>query len=267
LDGSPAAESVLPWVELIARSIGSQVRLVTVASKDLPLQAAERYLQTKQTALSGVHADYSAIQGNGSPAEAVLALAADWDADLVALTSHSRSGLAAWNFGSVAEKIIHGSGCAVLLVRPNPKPTSAEKPSINKILVPLDGSHLSQSVLPGIAELAKSLGATLTLVNVIELFMAPAISQTLWDRLEARSQDFLDSVSQDVEQHVPCDCEVRFGSAIDQILQAAAESHVDLIAMASHGHSGIGRWIMGSVAEALVRRSDLPCLVLRPAAA
>src|SRR3990172_3139189 len=129
LDGSKAAEAVIPYVELIASRTGAAVHLLTV-----------------------VH-DQDAEAKAG-------------DADLIAMSTHGRSGLMRWVLGSVATKVLHGASHPLLLVRARDQ--AGRPPAvIDRILVPLDGSQLSLTVLPYVEELAEALGARLVLFHAL----------------------------------------------------------------------------------------------------
>jgi nucleotide-binding universal stress UspA family protein len=147
------------------------------------------------------------------------------------------------------------------------------------VLVPLDGSELAEVALPHAITMAKPTGATVTLLRILEpsvpgpamggqegLYIEPEFWQKLQqDRLnEARS--YLERVAARLtSEGLRAQIEVRRGSAADVIVDTAKELGADLIVMATHGRSGIGRWMLGSVADRVVRASHLPVLLIRPA--
>lgn len=144
-----------------------------------------------------------------------------------------------------------------------------------KILVPLDGSGFSEVVLPHVCELAKRAGAQVILLRVIPTPVYNTIFATTssipvqrnpeYDsRTQAEtylSQVALDRIPADIETQL----EVSGGPTADVILDYAAGQRVDLIAMTTHGRSGLSRLVMGSVAEEIVQRSHVPVLLVRPA--
>jgi nucleotide-binding universal stress UspA family protein len=138
-----------------------------------------------------------------------------------------------------------------------------------KILVPLDGSALAETAIPTAVQLAKEQGATVTLMRAAE---APWISP---DVVEAQA-----AVVRDAEEYLghladrlradgyeAVDTSVWYGVAAVSIVDAAKAQKADLIVMTSHGRSGFGRLILGSVAESVLRGTTTPILLLRAAGA
>lgn len=137
-----------------------------------------------------------------------------------------------------------------------------------RILVPLDGSTLSEAVLPHAQNLAQTTGAELVLLHVIvtpvEKFSVPL---TLADiqKIEAESKLYLKSVCSKLEkENLRVTFLVREGSVAETILEVAASMEADAIAMSTHGRTGVKRWLLGSVADKVVRMSPLPVLLIRP---
>jgi nucleotide-binding universal stress UspA family protein len=123
-----------------------------------------------------------------------------------------------------------------------------------RIMVPLDGSELAQSALPHALELCRATGATLVLIYVRD----PRAGSP-----EA-AQRYLEFVrTQHVASGVPIEIVVREGPVAAAIIRAADEERADVIAMATHGRSGIQRAVYGSVAEQVLRGSSRPVLLVR----
>ncbi len=158
-----------------------------------------------------------------------------------------------------------------------------------KVLVPLDGSELAEAAVPYAAELAKALGWDVVLFRVIHrdtdrpLFMpaTPVIEagQDVWDRWEGRAEvehqelrheaagayDAMTGAAQHLAAAgLTVEREVGVGDSADTIVRRAASADVGLIAMASHGRTGLARLVRGSVASAVVRHTHRPALVVRP---
>ena len=131
------------------------------------------------------------------------------------------------------------------------------------ILVPLDGSKLAEAILPEVEELARALKARLSLVRVSRAHVFPGVDPTESQLKVVRlAEDYLAALREklsvaDIEIHAS------YGSPADKILELSRRQGIDLIAMSTHGRSGIGRWLLGSVAEKVVRHSDIPVLLLR----
>jgi nucleotide-binding universal stress UspA family protein len=138
-------------------------------------------------------------------------------------------------------------------------------PRVERLLVPLDGSAESESVLAGTAEFARAFDAVVFLVMVL----TPALGITmraesvpLPDAAEAatylaRRQLDLTAAGVMVRRVI------RMGDPATQILACADEHRADVIALATHGRSGLRRWLLGSVTEKVLRASDIPVMVFR----
>jgi nucleotide-binding universal stress UspA family protein len=172
----------------------------------------------------------------------------------------------------VADKVLHATQRPLLLVRAREAEETTLAP-IDRIVVPLDGSELSLSVLPYVEEMAEALGASLILVHAVRPLdiyaggaMAPTPVGAILDDLLAQGQSFLTRVAQEIQARgkVKVRSVVNIGVPVNEIVRIAQEVNAGLIGMATHGRSGAGRWIMGSMANAVVRRTNLPCLVIRP---
>lgn len=273
LDGSELAETVLPYVDRLANALGSEVQLMSVLIGEDPQLQVENYLADRRGSLKGPGNTSIEVSRSESAAQGIIEKAEMLDADLIAMSTHGRSGLARWALGSVADRVIHGTSRPVLLVRSLSKSERRGPTLMNRIIVPLDGSEISKSVLPYIIDLAKPIGGRIALVSVVEPLSAyspytASIPQELVNDLKVHAEDFLVSVQVETqEEDLQITTEVRTGSAVDGILKAAEEVGAGMIAMATHGHSGLRRWLMGSVAEGVLRRTRLPCLMVRPGTA
>lgn len=141
-------------------------------------------------------------------------------------------------------------------------------PSHKRVLVALDGSSAGEAVLRCLTEIAGPFVLGVTLLHVLEP-ITPQVSDgaMVLDDVEARRRDaeeYLQLVATALGvQGVETACTIRQGRAADEILAAAKESGADLIAMATHGRTGLGRLLFGSVAEAVLRRAPVPVLMLR----
>lgn len=140
-----------------------------------------------------------------------------------------------------------------------------------RILVPLDRSEAAESVLPLVADIARGSGATVRLLHVAPIphariedegrVIAYADQETA--RVEAEAMDHLRAVEVQFGA-VPVECAVRFGDPAREILREAEEFGADLVAVSTTGRSGVGRVLLGSVAERLLRKAPVAIMVLRP---
>jgi nucleotide-binding universal stress UspA family protein len=149
----------------------------------------------------------------------------------------------------------------------------APGPVIKKILVPLDGSDVAMSVMPTVEEFAKAMGATLVLLHAVapltvypgfESAAVPAMN-TVLDELQNQAKEILSRAAEKAKAAgVEATWIVVLDSAVDGILRTGDDVKADLIAIGTHGRGGLGRMVLGSVADGVVRRSaDIPCLVIR----
>ncbi len=236
-------------------------------------EAAESYLlrlQGRLTSATGKDVELQVVESE--PAATILATSEKQQPDLIAMTTHGRSGLARWVLGSVLAKLLHATHTPILIVRPPADNTEREGGGITKILVPLDGSDASASVLPFAADLAKSLGARMSLFHALaEVAMLYPGPEAIFDsnvqkEMVAGARKYLTSTVEGLsEQGVEADSTATFGNTVDGIVWTAERENADLIVMSTHGRSGIGRVVLGSVADAVVRRTSLPVILVTPA--
>ncbi|MCL4860345.1 MAG: universal stress protein [Caldilineaceae bacterium] len=142
----------------------------------------------------------------------------------------------------------------------------------NAILVPLDGSKRAERILPHVEALAQKFGARLHLLQVIEpmvvgvspydagaLFVAEEI-----DRRTQEAKAYLAGLEGELTaKKIQAQSQVEYGPVVSTILEMADQHNVDLIAMASHGRTGLARVFYGSVAAGILNRAERPLLVIR----
>ena len=133
------------------------------------------------------------------------------------------------------------------------------------ILVPLDGSPLAERVLPHIEGLAKETGAKISLLRVVIARTMPGVDPTE-DQVEVvrQAEEYLEQVAKRLRSAgLEVDAHVRYGHDAEEILAHADGPSIDLVAMCSHGMSGIGRWNLGGVSKRIVSHSTKPVLTIR----
>jgi nucleotide-binding universal stress UspA family protein len=136
-----------------------------------------------------------------------------------------------------------------------------------RILVPLDGSTLAEGVLPHVQALVKSLGAELVLLRVAFTHVFPG-ADPIQSQVTAvkEAEDYVSGLAKRLqEEGVRAEAKVRYGDPVEEILDHVTWNHIDLIAMATHGRTGLKRVVMGSVAEHVLRRTSVPMLLMRAA--
>jgi nucleotide-binding universal stress UspA family protein len=234
-------------------------------------EAAEVYLREQgQRELQGF--DVDPIVHFGSPAETIAMVAEEHGATMVAMATHGYSGLRRWTLGSVTDKVVQTSATPVLVVRAAEQPPAAA-PTLRRIMVTLDGSALARQALPFACDLARRAGSELVVLTVAPMlsWSGAELITTVQEadeeavRLRARLQDELAPFAPALREHgvkvVPV---ATFGvSAAAVIIGEAEDRGADLIVMATHGRSGLGRWALGSVADKVLHGTSTPLLVIR----
>jgi nucleotide-binding universal stress UspA family protein len=285
LDGSTLSEGVLPYVRSMARAIQVPVELLRVndpaqlAGYSPPIQGGE-YLERIEASFSGI-TDVKCTVERGNPAHVIVDHGAAQPDTLIAMATHGYSGAQRWLLGSVAEKVLHATTNHLLLVRPVGGETSGEA-RLNTVLVPLDGSELAEKVLPTVTDLTAHLKLEAVLVHVLVRFyfgspdaFLPMFGanipnqQELWAQASSEASQYLaNKVEQLRAQGLPQVSSVLIEGTAEGaaavIVDLAKKSPDDLIALSTHGRSGIGRWLLGSVTERVVRHTSNPVIVIRP---
>ena len=161
LDGSALTAEALPLARLIAERAGTPLVVLQVVPPDTPAVAQQAARAALPTPAGSPNAQVRIRVGD--PAEQIVATAAELPDPLIVMTTHGRSGLGRWVFGSVAARVVHDAGVPVLLRRAGVAPAT-----IRNILVPLDGSAQAEAALPAALDLAALFNARLHLVRVVE---------------------------------------------------------------------------------------------------
>jgi nucleotide-binding universal stress UspA family protein len=143
-----------------------------------------------------------------------------------------------------------------------------------RALVPLDGSPLAEAIIPFLTEIAAPLEMSIVLLRVrepIPQVVGDGVRHALLDLGETHTRDienYLASIAATLRaRSLDVSYAIRSGRPDAEIVEAAREAGVDLIAMSTHGRSGLGRLLFGSVAEQVLRHADVPVLMIRQAPA
>lgn len=270
LDGSETAERVLPQLRRLLVKPGTELVVLRALDADVPdvsaaapaaRAEAERYVRRITFQLIQEGRPARAVVRDGRGASAILEAARAEKADLIALSTHGRTGLPRLVLGSTAESVLRGADVPVFLVRAFPPALGApsrgrlEATPLHNVLVPLDGGEMSRRVAPFVREVVRPLDARVTLLYVNE---APG-PHPHW----LMPGGGLEEIERDLRAAtIPVATVVREGAPAPEILAAARSSAADLVVMATHARSGPARWIFGSVTESVLRASEVPLLVV-----
>jgi nucleotide-binding universal stress UspA family protein len=284
LDGSELAAQALPYAAALAGSAGMKLVLM----RALPLQESGKPVDDQEetpTDLTlaaavlktmGVSAEtvvHRIQHGHASDiAEAISTVAAEQYAELIVMSTHGRSGLGRWLYGSATDSLLRRTSTPVLLVPPHAeRPLPTDRPI--RLLVTLDGSELAEEAIAAAELLAGTTDAEIYLLRVveppsyplygdgysyipydpdIELAEARRYLQVEVDRLQAAG--------------IRATARAVIGQPSSMVAQIARDEAADIVTMATHGRSGLARLVLGSVATATVQRVDVPVLLVRPAA-
>lgn len=207
----------------------------------------------------------------GDPAGAIVQAIEDEDADLVVMPTHARTGFVRLLVGSVTEKVVRLSPAPVLIVPPSEERTGELAP--RKILVPTDFSDRSDRALEPALELAASFDADVLMLHVVTIGEAdpanpdwgfPAIPEQHVEEAVKAAREQLESRTGGVASGVRVATRlVRGFDAAEEIVRVAQEEDADLVVMATHGHTGLMRVLLGSTTAKVIRHLQRPLLTIK----
>jgi nucleotide-binding universal stress UspA family protein len=282
LDGSALAEQALEPAALLAKHLQPPADILLIRVVHYPaadaglmapypglssasliddvLEAARDYLQgaMQLPILHGVPLQAKAEMG--MTAQSICDIAHQEHADLIIMTSHGRTGFGKFVLGSVAEAVARDARIPVLIVRPQ----GETFPDIGRftpltILVPLDGTALSEAAITPAATLASAFHGSIYLLRVLP---NAAATDDLGKEAFAYLSTFHDRLTQ---QGVTAHRTLAWGDPATQIVAKAQEHHVDVVAIATHARTPLAQLVQGSVAATVLHQSTLPMLLVHPA--
>ena len=299
LDGSAPAEEALPVAARIARASSGSIHLLTVVKSPIDLGEEndfdpllrEQEIETGATVASDHLRTLVALPvldgiqvttevAPGLPAQYILAAARSGEVDLTVLCSHGRTGFTRWVLGSVAHTLAHESTIPTLVLHEHETASLLAHPDAARplrALVPLDGSPLAEAALAPAAHLVASLTTQgeLHLTQVVKPLQNPAGEASrarvttyltqVTERWQAMAKELGISLSWSVALETDVASALLSQAEPGEQGQATAGSRgCDLIAISTHGHNGLERWVMGSVTDRLLNTTRLPILIVRP---
>ncbi|MBI1918631.1 MAG: universal stress protein [Planctomycetes bacterium] len=226
----------------------------------------------------------------GVLADALLEYAAKAGADLIVLSSHGRTGLARWWFGNVADDLVHRTSLPLLLVHTSDaSPCWEPEPVFRHILVALDGSPLAEQILAAVAPLGACMGSEYSLLRVVEPVPVPVadpafaaavpVEAAVISSQQEAARAYLRRVSVRLRGELAASavhaCVVLDPDPAEAILSfvertpgsaGSPDAHhpVDLIALATHGRSGLSRLLLGSIGARILKHTTVPLFLQRP---
>lgn len=239
---------------------------VTAQLRELALRHMSASFSTHEAAELKVKQVY---QNGVSVAPVILTYASEHDIDLIVMGTHGRRGLGHLLLGSVAEEVVRTAMCPVLTIRERQVPAPAEQ--FERILVPIDFSDHSRQALLYAKALAENYGARLQLLHVVEDLRYPSFYMAerfayfdIRPDVATRAQQELEQFFREAEgPKVAADLHIIEGGAAHEIVKFTEKNASDLIVIATHGLTGLEHFLMGSVAENVVRRAPCPVLTVK----
>ena len=292
LDRSETAENVLPYARALAKRLGIPVELLAVvdftelarsvsAADGLFLdRLAKDEARRSGVYLAGISESFPGIAARclvkqGRAADIIVEMAAAEKDTLIMMATHGRSGLNRFFLGSVTEKVLRATSSPLLVVRAKEGTVAGGEAVFKSLVVPLDGSELAESVMPSVVALAKQLDLEVILFRAYavpygaytagEGFYGPVNLEGFLARLREETIDYLKNKTAELKRKglTQVSYVTKEGLSADEIISFGRESPDSLIAMCTHGYSGVKRWVLGSVTETVVRHSGDPVLIVR----
>jgi nucleotide-binding universal stress UspA family protein len=226
-----------------------RLTLLGVLPKHSSRSATEGYLEKAREEAQGLSVDVRVETCQDDPASAIVAHAISERTDLIAMATHGRSGLKRLLMGSVTERVLRHSPVPLLACRPGSRMEGWTH------VVGLDGSPRAETILDHLIPLTKLMGATLHLVHIEPVI--PLVGGVDIESYLERMSAYLTSRGILVRTAVRC------GSPGAGIVDYAEEVAAGLVAMTTHGRTGLSRALMGSVAEEVLRKGSCPILLRR----
>jgi nucleotide-binding universal stress UspA family protein len=301
LDGSEMAEKALHYAKSPAARIGAEVTLLHVCSPEechceaekctvQPMHRVyvEHTAQMFRDGLEAVAADRIEVGWEvlvGDPATEIVGYAREQNADRIIMTSHGRSGVSRWVIGSVADKVARQSPVPVVIIRASAEEAERSDLPDSKILVLLDGSNMAEQVLPFVIEHAEMSGREVVLLRVCEppdiespfiyhltRTEYPPTKPLKWEdfveevmaKCKDETQEYLVGIGKRLKDDgLKVSSEILVGKPADEIVDYVGKHSFNLIAMSTHGRSGLTRWAYGSVADRVLHTASSPLLLVR----
>lgn len=279
VDGSPLADSAIPNAVGLCGP-GDRLILLRVlpagggvlsrgndAARAAALQALEA---SRRLAPESVPVELAIAEGD--PATTIVDAALEHGASMISIATRGRGAVGRWLFGSVADRVARTSTIPVMIERGEDEAPASV--SFTRVVMPLDGSDVSMAAIPAAVDLCvndKLSAHLLTAIDVTSLMpvaapggampMAGNLYEEVYDEMTQQAAADLETAKKPfVEAGVAVTTEVRVGPPIVAIEDVVADG--DVIVMTSHGRSGVQRWLLGSVAEHLVRNAPVPVVLV-----
>ncbi len=244
---------------------------------DRAVEFAQNYLTKEAERLDASGVPAKTHVATGSPAEEIVRYAREIKADMIAMATHRESSLARGVLGSVTDRVLHSSPVPVMAVHPKSVTAFAGNAGApNVVIVPLDGSALSEAAVPVALEVAEASAAEVVFLRAVRFpyygVSGPGIEYYAGDYgiAEQRREalDYLGKFTAQAEaKGLKSRAHAAIGNAAFRIIEEAEAVEGSMIVMSTHGAGGFKRWVIGSVTDKVVRSAGVPVLILPPSQA
>ncbi|MBN1644328.1 MAG: universal stress protein [Dehalococcoidales bacterium] len=282
LDGSALGELALVYMKEMAPAFDAEVHLVSVCERHdaeyrrmIQVYVEKIAEQTRNDfEKPGLPVAVKTVVLDGEPAGEIIGYAQQKKIDLIIIVSHGHSGIMPWTMGSTANKVVHNTRTPVLLVRASAA-GSGKKPArlFGKILLPLDGSKIGEAALSYVNEIAQKLQGEVILLSVIESGQHVhtiggrdyiRFTEQQVESMRSEANEYLAATSKKLsDKGIKVRSVMKDGNAAKGIIDFAKENDIRLIAMSSHGKSGMREWVFGSISNKVLQTGKVPILLVR----
>ena len=286
LDGSNEAEAILPYVSHLAAGMDIGVVLLSVMDSGA-MEMSETYFsrlfeRAEQEAKGRLHnAAHQLLQDgvrteelvvSGRPDSEITDAADRLGCNLIAMSTHGRSLLGRGILGSVTDGVVHTARTPVLTVTPDKvRAYHGSDTLVTRLVVPLDGSALAETALPYVKEMASRLGYAVVLLRVVRplhYFWVGEHPPEIHEEnqlMESEAREYMESTAEGLSREgIDVEWRVLVGHPTTIVLEQVRDIPHSIVALTTHGRSGLRRWLIGSLAENLVRSGGDPVLIVPP---
>jgi nucleotide-binding universal stress UspA family protein len=250
-----------------------EIGLEIEALMDQAEAEAEGYLENVAAQIREPGLGVSQVVRRGPAAEAIVDYATQTGIQQIVMATHGYSGISRWRYGSVAERVLQSANVPVILIRAKQgeEGDRQETERCQRILVPLDGSEMAEQVLPATADVGRAIGAEMVLLRVVTLQVYGS-SEAMWypgpdgwvEAITQAAVTYLNQVADSLrERGVGVTVATATGPVAETIIRFAEANSIDMVAMCTHGRTGLVRWALGSVADRVLRGGSTPVLLVR----
>ncbi len=283
LDGSEVAASVLPYIANLAKQLAASVTLfmVIAPSRTAPEMAydavreeAEALVQRRAQELQSSGVETATEVVTGEPAQEIIDYAKEEKFDLIAIGTRGHSGIRRGILGSVTDEVVRSSPIPVLVLSPGAVQTATSNEfKLSTVTVPLDGSDRAENALPYAQRLAEQLSLELRLLRVVSISSVALTAvdggvvdtTSMEEDLEAEASGYLSELADSLAaKGLQVAWAVHKGSPGLAIVDSLKSVTDTMVAICTHGRSGLRRLVIGSVADSVIRSAEVPVLVLTP---